>query len=332
MRSTGIVLIERARYQLWVQGVIVAFWAKSKHRRGFVGVVSNVSGVCLAEVVRVPGARPVVRAFEYRAWDSAQDEQAVLAALARDHRLARRRVTTMLAPGEYSLLPTEAPDVPTDELRAAVRWRIKDLIDFHIDDAVIDVFALPGEAVPGRARSMMAVATRHETVRRYIDMLENASMALEVVDIPEMAQRNLARLLDADTQGVVVISFGEHSGLLTVTRQGELYMSRNLDIGLAQMDASSDFAPPYERIALEVQRSLDYYDSHFRQAPISEIVLLPMAHEPAGLVEGLRNALGLEVRIMDLGAAFEWEVDVTAAMRASGALVLGAALKQEARV
>ena len=69
-------------------------------------------------------------------------------------RLPNRRAPTVsvLDPDSYRLLLVEAPDVPADELRAAVRWRVKDLIDFHVDDAVIDVFEMPQHARGGRRR------------------------------------------------------------------------------------------------------------------------------------------------------------------------------------
>ncbi len=52
------------------------------------------------------------------------------------------------------------PAACDNELRAAVRWRIKDLIDFHIDDAVIDVFEMPAHARGGPNRMMYAVKAR----------------------------------------------------------------------------------------------------------------------------------------------------------------------------
>ena len=42
------------------------------------------------------------------------------------------------------MLSLEAPAVPREELKTAVGWRLKDMLDFHIDDATIDVLAIPG--------------------------------------------------------------------------------------------------------------------------------------------------------------------------------------------
>jgi len=67
-------------------------------------------------------------------------------------------------PASYQLLPIEAPDVDAAELKAAVRWRIKEFIDFHIDDAAIDVFEMPSQGPRARARTMYVGAARNPLI------------------------------------------------------------------------------------------------------------------------------------------------------------------------
>lgn len=69
------------------------------------------------------------------------DEQ--LNALTSDIDTGGRRAVIALPHTAYQLLQIEAPDVDPAELRAAVRWRIKDLIDYHVEDAVVDVIDVP---------------------------------------------------------------------------------------------------------------------------------------------------------------------------------------------
>jgi len=265
---------------------------------------------------------------DFRPWGD-QGQEKVLERAAADYDLARSRCTTVLDSNEYSLLLTEAPDVPPDELRAAIRWRIKDLIDFHINDATLDVFDLPGEKPAGRARTMYAVAARSTAIQKRADMMSAAGINLDVIDIPEMAQRNLASLLPEDAQGVVLLSFTPGGGLITISKQSEIYLSRNIDIGLDALTQLSDTASMFDRIVLEVQRSLDYYDSHFRQAPITTLALAPMPREVPGLVGYLKANLSANVIAMDLTKLMECEVDLKPELQSACLTVLGAALRQE---
>ena len=49
----------------------------------------------------------------------------------------------------YSMVQLEAPELEPDELREAMRWRVRDLIDFPVEQAAIDVFHLPESQRPG---------------------------------------------------------------------------------------------------------------------------------------------------------------------------------------
>ncbi|HEU5339360.1 MAG TPA: pilus assembly protein PilM [Sulfuricaulis sp.] len=297
---------------------------------GLTGIGLSSDGLCIARIERATGRMPTLTLLDFRPWGD-QGQEKVLERAAADYELARSRCTTVLDANEYSLLLTEAPDVPPDELRAAIRWRIKELIDFHINDATLDVFELPGEKAAGRARSMYAVAARSLAIQKRADMMSTAGINLDVIDIPEMAQRNLASLLPEEAKGVVLLSFSSAGGLITISKQGDIYLSRNIDIGYDLMTSFQDSNELFDRIALEVQRSLDYYDSHFRQAPISTLALVPMLREVPGFVDYLKANLSANIITMDLTKLMECEVEVRPELQAACLTVLGAALRQEER-
>ncbi|MDO8705836.1 MAG: pilus assembly protein PilM [Sulfuricaulis sp.] len=297
---------------------------------GLTGVGLRPDGVCVVRVERTTGRLPAVTLVDFRPWGD-QGQEKVLARVAVDYDLKRSRCTTVLDPNEYTLLLTEAPDVPPEELRAAIRWRVKDLIDFHINDATLDVFDVPGEKAAGRARPMYAVAARTAAIQRRVDLLDAAGINLDVIDIPEMAQRNLAALLPEEAKGVVLLSFTAANGLITISKQTEIFLSRNIDIGLDMLTQLSDTAGLFDRIALEVQRSLDYYDSHFRQAPVSAIALAPMSKEIPGLMDYLKANLSTTVLTMDLMKLVECDVQFPPALQSACLTALGAALRQEER-
>jgi len=297
---------------------------------GLTGVGLRADGVCVVRIERMTGRPPTLTLLDFRPWGD-QGQENVLERAAADYDLARSRCTTVLDSNEYSLLLTEAPDVPPDELRAAIRWRIKDLIDFHINDATLDVFELPGEKAAGRARSMYAVAARSMAIQKRADMMNAAGINLDIIDIPEMAQRNLAALLPEEVKGVVLLSFTPTGGLITISKQGEIYLSRNIDIGFNMLTSFQESNELFDRIALEVQRSLDYYDSHFRQAPVATLALAPMPHEVPGLADSLKANLSANVITMDLTKLVECEVEIKPELQSACLEVLGAALRQEER-
>ena len=271
-----------------------------------------------------------------------EDSKDVLNALIKQHGLEKIPSVSLVSQGSHSMTQIEAPDVPPAELKAAVRWRIKDLIDFHIDDAVIDVFEIPGRSNEDKSNMMTAVATRVSTVREQVDMMEAANLSISAIDIPELAMRNVAGLLEEDVKGVAMLYFSRNSGLMTLTRQRYLYLSRPIDVGAEYL---MQLATPtgaegldgmdmrlqglLDKIVLEVQRSLDYYESHFAQAPIKTVVIAPLQKTVPGMLEYLTANLSLNVRMLDFNELFESDVELDPETQANMMLACGAALREE---
>lgn len=247
-----------------------------------------------------------------------------------------------------SLLLVEAPEVDPTELKAAVRWRIKDLIDFHVDDAVLDVFDIEGQR--GRTKMMYVVVARITTVQSHIDLLEGAHVNLGVIDIAELAQRNIAALLPEDQSGVALLHLTPRGGLLTLTRQGSLFLARTLEFGTDQLISAlpvpqeneftlddEDDGPPaglrrlMDSIVLEIQRSLDYFESHFGLPPISGLVIAPLAQPVPGLAGYLGGNLGLPVRMLDLNSTLDCAQPLSDETQARCLPAIGAALRVEER-
>lgn len=297
-------------------------------RSGLTAIGLQPEGLCVAHVRRGNG-HPRVSGFEFRAWDGgAVHDRKTIARLATEFGLKHGACTTVLEPADYKLLLIDAPEVQAQEMRAAVRWRIKDMIDFNINDAVVDLIDLPGTPA-GSQRSVYATVAQKQVIQQRIDLLESSGISLQVVDIPELAQRNIAALLPQDAEGVVMLSLHAGGGLITVTKNAQLFFSRNIDAGLDVFRNTARPAEYFDRIVLEVQRSLDYCDSHFRDITLSSLVIAPLSAEIAGLTEHLGANLSIAVTSLDLTAVLDFDGDLPMELLSRGLMTLGAALRQE---
>src|SRR5262245_38478067 len=52
-------------------------------------------------------------------------------------RLGRAPVCAVIGGDDYQIVQVEAPDVLPAEMRAAIRWRLRDVINFEVDEAVV---------------------------------------------------------------------------------------------------------------------------------------------------------------------------------------------------
>lgn len=312
-------------------------FTKTKTNPGWMAISLLKEGICFAHVIRHAGARPQVERIGFHSC-SPESVPATLEKISKEHGLHRYQCTTLLGPGEYQILSVDAPNVPREELKAAIRWRIKDMLDFHIDDATIDVLDVPVDPnAPARNHSMFAVVARNSVIRERQERFEAARVGLKAIDIPEMAQRNISALLEQEGRGTAVLSFEEGGGLLTVTYQGELYLARRVDLPFAQLsteDAERRHAA-FERVTLELQRSLDHFDRQYHFITVSRLVLGPLPAVLESLEAYLSSNLYLPVESMSLAGLLNLDRVpelADAALQQRYLATLGAALRFEEKV
>ncbi|HEY8606817.1 MAG TPA: agglutinin biogenesis protein MshI [Noviherbaspirillum sp.] len=312
----------------------MGFFKSAKKMSGWLAFHVQTGGISAAAVRRPPGALPVVEAVAYSATGQA-GQGAALERIGKDLHAGRYKCSNLLAANEYQLLSVDAPNVPPDELKTAMRWRLKDMLDYRVDDATVDVFGIPGDR-RGSARTaqMYAVAARNQLIQQRQALFETARVPLQAIDIPEMGQRNIAALMETEGRGVAMLSFGDDGGLLTISFSGELYLSRRIDVAADQLDHPDENVrqSASDRITLELQRSLDHFDRQYHFITLSRLVLAPLVSGQSALQEYLGANLQLPVEslqldtILDLAAAPALK---SSAEQQRHLLAIGAALRTE---
>ncbi|MBI3044756.1 MAG: agglutinin biogenesis protein MshI [Betaproteobacteria bacterium] len=262
-------------------------------------------------------------------------DAATLGRLRRELRLDRYHCTTLLKGGDYQIVQVEAPDVPEPEVKSAVRWRIKDMIDYPVETATVDAVFVPAEAgAAGHARQMLAVAAKNDLIAASIKPFNDADIPLEVIDIPEFAQRNLAHRLELAGRGLALLALDERGGLLTFTCDGELYQHRRIEVSLTSFAAAGpeERKALYDRLVLELQRSLDHFDRQFRHITVARVMVTPVPGAD-DLREHLAAGLDVPVALVHLSEIMDFphipELHEEA-RQAQCLQLIGAALREEA--
>ena len=217
------------------------------------GIALDGSCAGLARVRRLADGRLslAARALETDQGDVAWPDRA--ASQAAGMGLRGTPVSAVLTADAYQLQLVEMPNVPEEERLQAVRWRLKDLIDYPIEEAVVELLEMPRHSNPGNTPIAYAVVTRSAEVLRQIELMNRADLQMDVIDIPELCIRNIAVLLPQDADGIAFLHLTEDCGYLTITRKGVLHMTRRLETGRrALAEASADQFALQERMALSL--------------------------------------------------------------------------------
>lgn len=302
---------------------------KSGSGQGWLAVAMREARVDLIHVRREPGHKP--RVLMADSVEKGVDDAATLAALRKSLRLDRFRCLALLGHGSYQLLQTEAVAGPAEEAREVVRWKLKDLVDFPVDNAAVDLLPIPSE---GRAPQMFAALAPESVIAPLVQAFQAAKVPLAAIDLPELSQRNLAALFEQNGRGLATLIFDEDEGLLSFTRDAELLVVRHVEITARQLVAADEErrAMLFERIALDVQRSLDNFDRGYSAIPVAHLLVAPIPGVE-GFLSHLRANLTIPVlpldvsSVLDLGAV---PALLDPQRQFQSLRVIGAALRDEA--
>lgn len=284
-------------------------------------------------VARQSGARPELE--QLVSFERDGKDVPALKRIAGQFELRHKALGTLLVVGEYQLLQTDAPDLKDRaELKEALRWKVKDLVDLPVAQATLDYFEIPPEAVgAGRGRQLFVAIAGNETLRPKIELFQDARLPLSVIDLPEMALRNVARLFETPQRALALLNFTALGGMLTFTFGGELVAVRRIEITLDQLEAARDgrLAELFDRVALEVQRSVDNFERQFNAVTLARLITADLPTVP-GLLEYLKQYLSIKAEPLDLAEVIDFPAlpELRAPRRQAELLpVIGAALRQE---
>lgn len=261
------------------------------------------------------------------------NKQTVLKELTEKHHLAEYDCYLVLASDDYRLITIEAPPVADNELSEAIRWRISDLIEFAVEDAVIDFYPLPESQRANSEKLLEVIASPKSTIQPLVDLCINCGLQLKVIDIQETTLRNLATLLPEDEQGIAILHQEKTMGRILIERQGLVYLSRKLTIGFDRLGFTDNFLSDEQismeqnSLALEIQRSFDYVESVYNLSSHFGLAVIPLTENTQDLLNFLNNNHGITARIMDLSAIIDGDILLDDNSQSLCAPVIGATLR-----
>ncbi|KPZ73283.1 hypothetical protein AN944_00431 [Shewanella sp. P1-14-1] len=175
----------------------------------------------------------------------------------------------VLAESFYQLIVADKPNVEANELNQALLWAVKDLVTEQVTNIQLDYFE-SSLTTTGKINVVVANKVQLSTLAQ---SCEQHGFVIEDITIEELV---MPRLFDDQAPHMVVSHVPEQELLLTVVKQGELLMQRRVR-GFTQIDKASAADLQYglaDNLSLEIQRSMDYFESQLRQAPVASIDLL----------------------------------------------------------
>ncbi|MFZ5466919.1 MAG: pilus assembly protein PilM [Pseudomonadota bacterium] len=301
------------------------------------------------------GPRPRIEACAYHSPASEASFPQAFADFARDLSADGLPVVVSVNSQLASLLQLSLPEVPEAELASALKFRAREISPVPVDDMVLDYVEVPGMRARGGEKTGYCAVARLSQMRALRDALKSSGMTLAAIDIEDMVLRHLLARFQPGEENGALLFVGAQGSRVIVARGDRLYLFRSSNIGAHHLEGRTPqglrpgMAEGTERrdqlqqdrldqgeglslgrvegLVLEIQRTLDFYDSHFTDPPPRQIWLAPGWPFIPHLARQLGDQLRLPLREIALADVFDGTQRIAGQPADLACLALGAALR-----
>ncbi len=242
-------------------------------------------------------------------------------------------VATSVSGGSVIVKKISLPAMSEDELAESIRWEAEQYIPFPIDEVNLDHKTLRGSVAEGGMMDIILVAVKKDMIGFYSNVITQAGKRPMVVDVDAFAMQNAFELNykgDVNPGDVIaLINIGASlininiiqgdislftrdistgGNLYTETIQRELNLSREhaetikrgaAIEGLDPSAASSILQGVTEDLAVDVQRTFDFFKATSTEERIDRIMLAGGTSKITGIQQYFQTKFGAPTEIMN---------------------------------
>lgn len=221
------------------------------------------------------------------------------------------------------------PAMTPEELEDQIAWEAEQYIPFDINDVNLDFEILDTDLSASGKMTVLLVASKKEIINEYVSVFNEAGLRLVVVDVDSFAVQNIFEMnySPPENEVIALVNIGASIMNMNVVKGGVSLFTRDVQMGgnlyteeiQRQFSFSSKDAekckvtgecPDKEKLkdtisrvndtlSLEINRSLDFYNSTAEDLKIGKIYLSGGGSKTSMLSESLSQRLGLPVELLN---------------------------------
>jgi len=213
----------------------------------------------------------------------------------RRNNLQKTSCVCLVAGDDCDIYQVERPAVEDAEMIPAVTWKIKDLINYDVTHAVVDSYPMP-VSNKNNQQQVRVVAARETVIGSYVESIKSTALVLDALDVHELAPSNLQTVQQSVEKSMALLTLNSGNGLLSVYHDTDLYVSRDFMIGIDQLEtASAEDESVFDALLLELQRSLDYFESFYDIGSVTDLRIFPQLKTTEKMAMYLQNLTNFDI-------------------------------------
>lgn len=282
-------------------------------------------GIAIAHTEFRSAGKPILKACYFLA----SKDFAQLSEFLQKHSFKKIPCILVLPSKSYELCLIEPPPVEAGEMLAALQWHIKGVLTFPVEESVFDYVQLYDKPPAGRPNFIYVVAGQKKLIQPAVELVQQHHLKLSFIDVRELVLAYLLPSLGLPQESsLAFLNLQNNTGFITIYQKGTLFLARELAAGTEAWTSNGD-SSHLENLVLEIQRSLDYYESNFGQKPVTQVLLTPCSIEVNDFSKELSTRLGVPIKTFDLSEMVEAKEDLPRELQACCLFAVAAALRSK---
>lgn len=253
------------------------------------------------------------------------------------HKIKAREVTTGISGHSVIIKKITLPMMSDEELTESIQWEAEQYIPFSVNDVNLDTQVISRAEETGQMEVLL-VAAKKDIIQEYTSVIQEAGLKPLIVDVSAFAIENSFDINDDGeaSEVVALVNIGASLVNINILNNGVTAFTRDINMGgnqfteeiqkqlnvsheeaealklggnistsqstteaVVPQEVGSILRSTSESLAVEIQRSIDFYLATAAGLTLSKLVLSGGTAKVASLKEALESTLGTKVEVSD---------------------------------
>lgn len=213
------------------------------------------------------------------------------------HKLQGLSTAATLDDESMKIRKLELPKMPDSDLKEAVKWKMRDVVDGDIEEFIVRWSELPSTDNT-KQLNLVGYAVKKAAVNQVKQLLSKAGAHIDHIE-PSIVSLSAAceLIYPSDDYWVGCLDIGQTSSIMSIMGNGKFYFSRPLP-GVYVNNQNLAGEEFLQRIAAEIQNTLDTFSVIFKVETLQKVLLSGSGAKLGEIENYLTTNLGVECEVI----------------------------------
>ena len=179
-------------------------------------------------------------------------------------------VSIVLSQDMYHMVQVDKPEMAEEDITTALPWTLGELVPYESSNMVLDYVDYPVKSRTGGQKIDVFAAEKSSLAAVAASMAKKNDKQLTHIHTKEVLATEMVP--NDDYARLLIIQEPNSEPFLMIVRSQAIWLARRLRGFVSKVNEQTDLSQLSDTLGLEIQRSMDFYESQLKQPPLKAIL------------------------------------------------------------